>query len=244
MHSEVLLVASRNRLPRIQSRGGITARCTAPDTVYLVSAAANPLGGDIVDIRVVVEQGARLRLRSAAGTVVLPGAETPTSQAHWDIEVTGDLDVDLEPTVVAAAARHLSIVVLRLHDGGRVRFRERVQIGRYGESQGFWTGSLRADRDGLPMLRHRVELGAGSLADDVISAPRATINELRYPATPLAADIPGASIILTLAGGGTLSTWQGDRLPVSLPAGPPGDAPRPPEPPAARAGCGRRPAVR
>ncbi|WP_081260705.1 urease accessory protein UreD [Mycobacterium pseudokansasii] len=244
MHSEVLLVAARNRLPRIQSRGGITARCTAPDTVYLVSAAANPLGGDIIDIRVVVEQGARLRLRSAAGTVALPGAETPVSQAHWDIEVTGTLDVDLEPTVVAAAARHLSIVALRLHDGCEVRFRERVQIGRYGESDGFWTGSLRADRDGHPMLRHRVELGAGSLADDVISAPRATINELRYPAVPCTADIPGASTILTLAGGGTLSTWQGDRLPVSLPDGPPAGAPRPPGPPAAQAGCARTPAVR
>ncbi|VAZ75858.1 Urease accessory protein UreD [Mycobacterium persicum] len=244
MQSEVLLVAARNRLPRIQSRGGITARCTAPDTIYLVSAAANPLGGDIVDIRVVVEQGARLRLRSAAGTVALPGVETPTSQAHWDIEVTGILDVDLEPTVVAAAARHLSTVALRLHDGCELRFRERVQIGRYGESEGFWTGSLRADRDGRPMLRHRVELGAGSLADDVISAPRATINELRYPETTLASDLPDTSTILTLAGGGTLSTWQGARLSVSLPAEPPGGAPRPPVPPAARAGCARTPAVR
>ncbi|MFV1499568.1 urease accessory protein UreD [Mycobacterium kansasii] len=244
MHSEILLVAARNRLPRIQSRGGITARCTARDTVYLVSAAANPLGGDIVDIRVVVEQGARLRLRSAAGTVALPGAETPVSQAHWDIEVTGNLDVDLEPTVVAAAARHLSTVALRLHEGCEIRFRERVQIGRYGESEGFWMGSLRADRNGLPMLRHRVELGAGSLADDVIAAPRATINELRYPATLFSDGMPSTSTILTLADGGTLITWQGDRLPVSLPAEPPGGAPRPPVPPAARDGCARMPAAR
>ncbi|MFZ3304610.1 MAG: urease accessory protein, partial [Mycobacterium sp.] len=37
MRSEVLLVAYGNRLPRIQCRGGIQARCTAPDTVHLVS---------------------------------------------------------------------------------------------------------------------------------------------------------------------------------------------------------------
>lgn len=214
MHSEVLLVASGNRVPRIECRGGgIQARCTAPDTVHLVSAAATPLGGDTIDIRVVVEPGARLRLRSAAATMALPGADTPTSHAHWQLEVTGCLDVDLEPTVVAAAARHVSSVALLLHDEGRIRFRERVQIGRCHEREGFWSGSLHADRNDRPLLRHRVELGAGSLADDAISAPRAAINELRYPAEAFETLVlDDGSTVLALAGGGTLSTWQADRL--------------------------------
>lgn len=214
MRSEVVLVASAGRLPSIQCRGGgIQARCTATDTVHLVSAAAMPLGGDTIDIRVVVEPGARLRLRSAAATVALPGASTPTSHARWVIEVSGSLDVDLEPTVVAGPARHLSSVALSLHDEGLVRFRERVQIGRCGEREGFWSGSLHADRDDLPLLRHRVELGAGSLADDDISAPRAAVNELRYPATSFETTaIDEGSTVLELAGGGTLSTWQADRL--------------------------------
>ncbi|MGC1152643.1 urease accessory protein UreD [Mycobacterium sp.] len=215
MRSEVLLVASGNRLPRIQYRGGIQARCTAPDTVHLVSAAATPLGGDTIDIRIIVEQGARLKLRSAAATLALPGASTLTSHAHWNIEVTGSLDVDLEPTVVAAAARHVSSVALFLRDDGSVRFRERVQIGRCNEREGFWSGSLQADWHDRPLLRHRVELGAGSLADDCIAAPRAAINELRYPTEAFAATAsapePG-STVLTLAAGGTLSTWQADRL--------------------------------
>ncbi|MCV7090094.1 urease accessory protein UreD [Mycobacterium interjectum] len=213
MHSEVVLVASRDRLPRIQCRGGgIQARCTAAATVHLVSAAATPLGGDTIDIRS-SSNGARLKLRSAAATVALPGAGTPTSHAHWAIEVAGSLDVDLEPTVVAGAARHLSSAALSLHDGGVLRFRERVQIGRCGEREGFWSGSLHADRDGLPLLRHRVELGAGSLADDDISAPRAAINELRYPATSFETTaVDDGSTVLALAGGGTLSTWQADRL--------------------------------
>lgn len=212
MDSSVLLVASRNRLPRIDCRGGIQARRTGPDTVHLVSAAATPLGGDSIDIRVIVEEGARLKVRSAAATVALPGAQTPTSHSCWQIEVTGTLDVDLEPTVVAAAARHVSRVVLQLHDEGQVRFRERVQIGRFDERDGFWSGSLRADRCDRPMLRHRVELGAGALADDVISAPRATISELRYPAMAFDRALDPGSTVLTLAGGGTLSTWQADRL--------------------------------
>jgi urease accessory protein len=213
MLSKVLLVASSDRLPRIQCSGGIQARCTAPDTVHLVSAAATPLGGDTIDVRVIVEAGAVLKLRSAAATVALPGANTLTSQASWDIEVSGCLDVDLEPTVVAADARHVSTVALFLRGDGSVRFRERVQIGRCNEREGFWSGSLRADLDDRPLLRHRVELGAGSVADDSIAAPRATINELCYPATEfVSCSMPNASTVLTLAGGGTLSTWQADRL--------------------------------
>lgn len=213
MESSVLVVASPNRLPRIDCRGGVQARRTAPDTVHLVSAAATPLGGDTMRIRVIVKRGAQLRLRSAAATVALPGVDTLTSHAHWEIDVTGTLDVDLEPTVVAASARHLSHATLRLHDDGRVRLRERVQIGRCNEREGFWSSSLQADRHGRPLLRHRVELGAGSLADDVIAAPRATISELRYPATAFTDAIDARSTVLALAGGGTLSTWQADRLP-------------------------------
>lgn len=212
MESQVLLVARANHLPRIQCRGGIQARAIAPDVVYLVSTAATPLGGDTLDIRVTVERGARLELRSAAATVALPGADTPTSHARWEIEVAGRLEVDLEPTIVAAAARHLSTVALYVVDDGQVRFRERVQVGRSNEKQGFWSGLFYADRQDHPLLRHRVELGAGSLADDVLAAPRATVNELRYPATAFATAVDAGAVVLTLAGGGTLITWQADRL--------------------------------
>jgi urease accessory protein len=58
-----------------------------------------------------------------------------------------------------------------------------------------------------------VELGAGSVADDSIAAARATVNELCYPATEFVSNsMPSASTVLTLAAGGTLSTWQADRL--------------------------------
>jgi urease accessory protein len=213
MRSHALVVAYRDRLPRIHCDGGVAGRCTAADTVHLVSTAANPLGGDTIDIRVIVERGARLKLRSAAATVALPGASTPTSHAHWEMEVTGSLDVDLEPTVIAASARHLSSMTLSAHGDARVRLRERVQIGRSNEREGFWSGSLHADVDDRPLLRHRMELGAGSLADDPISAPRAAINELRYPAEAFADIVMGSgATVLALAGGGTLSTWQADRL--------------------------------
>ncbi|AGB23590.1 urease accessory protein UreH [Mycobacterium sp. JS623] len=208
MRSDVLIVAHRDRAPRIECGGGVAARRTEPETVHLVSAAATPLGGDAIHIRVVVEEGARLRVRTAAATVTLPGAITTESHAFWTVESAGDLDIDPQPTVVAATSRHFTSTRLALTPAGRVRMRERVQIGRSDEQQGFWSGSLHADVDGSPLLRHRIELGHGAVADDALGTPMACISELHYPDT----DIETAGVSLALAGGGCLSTWQGERL--------------------------------
>ena len=208
MRSDVVIVARSDRSPRIESVGGIAARRTERDTVHLVSAAATPLGGDSIHIRIVVEAGARLRVRTAAATMALPGATSAESHATWTLEVAGDLDLDPQPTIVAATSRHFTTTQLTLTDGGTLRVVERIQIGRTGERQGFWSGSLRADVDQRPLLRHRVELGNGSLADDEIAAPRASISEFHYPRS----DVDATGVTLALAGGGCLTTWQGDRL--------------------------------
>jgi urease accessory protein len=208
VRSDVLIVAQRDRQPRIECGGGVAARRTEPDTVHLVSAAATPLGGDAIHIRVVVEAGARLRVRTAAATVTLPGSTTPESHAFWALEVAGDLDVDPQPTIVAASSRHFSSTRVELTGAGRVRLRERIQIGRSNERQGFWSGALHADVDRSPLLRHRIELGNASVADDALGTPLACISELRYPE----AAFDGAGTVLELASGGGLATWQGDRL--------------------------------
>jgi urease accessory protein len=208
VRSDVLIVAHRDRQPRIECGGGVAARRTEPDTVHLVSTAATPLGGDAIHVRVVVEEGARLRVRTAAATVTLPGSTTPESHAFWSLEVAGDLDLDPHPTVVAGSSRHLTSTRLGITRSGRIRLRERVQIGRHGEQQGFWSGAVHADLDGSPLLRHRVELGNGSTADDELGAPMACISELHYPDSELAT----AGVALALARGGCLSTWLGARL--------------------------------
>jgi urease accessory protein len=208
VRSDVLIVAYRDRQPRIECGGGVAARRTEEDTVHLVSAAATPLGGDAIHIRLVVEEGARLRVRTAAATVTLPGSVTPESHAFWTLEVAGDLDLDPQPTVVAAASRHLTSTRLDITDSGRVRLRERIQVGRTDERQGFWSGSLHADVGGSALLRHRIELGSGSVADDELGTPMACVSELHYPDS----DVDTKGLALALAGGGCLSTWQGARL--------------------------------
>ncbi|WP_066897630.1 urease accessory protein UreD [Mycolicibacterium houstonense] len=215
MHARVVVVASPGRLPRIEAGGGLAGRHTEPDTVHLISTAATPLGGDTVTVRLVVEPGARLRIRAAAATVVLPGAGTPQSTAHWELVVAGELDLDPQPTVVAGGSTHHNSTRLQLADTARVRIRERVQIGRSGEDEGFWSSALHADVESMPLLRHRIELGCGAVGDDTLARPRACISELRYPATSFDAN----GTVLALAGGGSLATWQGGRLPAETATG-------------------------
>lgn len=215
MRSDVVIVAAPGRLPRIEARGGLAGRCTGPDTVHLVSTAATPLGGDTLAVRLVVEAGARLRVRTAAATMVLPGAKTHESTAHWELEVAGHLDLDPQPTVVAGGSAHDSAIRLLIAASAQVRIRERVQIGRSGERDGFWSSALHAEVGATPLLRHRIELGRGAVGDDVIAAPRACISELRYPA-PI---FESSGTVLSLAAGGSLATWQGDRLPAETAVG-------------------------
>jgi urease accessory protein len=160
---------------------------------------------------VVVERGAALRVRSAAATVALPGRSTASSAAHWHLEVSGDLDVDPQPTVVAGGSRHMTSTRLLVDDAGRIRMRERIQIGRTDERQGFWSGLLHADVGGHPLLRHRIELGEESATHDLLGMPLASVSELRYP--DIATDALGT--VLELADGGSLATWQGNRLAAS-----------------------------
>ena len=208
MRSDVLIVARPDRAPLLECTGGVAARRTEEDTVHLISAAATPLGGDVIWVRIVVEPGARLRVRTAAATIVLPGTVPTESMARWELDVAGELDLDPQPTIIAGESRHVTTTRLTVTETGRVRMRERVQIGRSFERQGFWSGTLHADVDDAPLLRHRIEVGTGSVADDELSAPRACVSELRYPATTFET----AGTLLELAAGGCLATWQGDRL--------------------------------
>ena len=54
----------------------------------------------------------------AAAALALPGPSTRTSHTRWAIDVADGLNVDLQPAVVAADARHVSSVVVQMHDDG------------------------------------------------------------------------------------------------------------------------------
>nr|WP_231951938.1 urease accessory protein UreD [Nocardia terpenica] len=76
--------------------------------MHLIGTAATPLGGDELDITILVDPGAHLTVRSVAATIALPGRRTRKSHAHWHFEIAGALDFDPEPTVIAGGAHHES----------------------------------------------------------------------------------------------------------------------------------------
>ncbi|WP_067689631.1 urease accessory protein UreD [Nocardia jejuensis] len=208
MRTELRITATAGTLPHIHAVGGLAARHTGVDTVHLIGTAATPLGGDTLDIVVRVGPGARLLIRSVAATIALPGRDTPKSLAHWHFEVAegGALDFDPEPTVVAGGAEHESRTTVELAPTATLRLRERVQIGRTGEDHGFWTGELHADTAGLPLLRHRLDLGADAPTDDPLTHPRALESVLTFPDARPAETTGLDAALLPLALGGTLFT--------------------------------------
>lgn len=214
LRTELRIVAEAGRMAHIEARGGLTARHTGADRVHLIGAAATPLGGDHIGVSVVVGVGARLTLRGVAATLALPGRDTVESYAHWHFEVAdgGELDVDTPAMIVAGGAGHLNTTSVRLAPGARLRLREQVQIGRTGERHGSWRGDLIADLADLPLVRHRLELGAGVATDDFLGAPRSLISELRYPDDRPAETFGLAAARLPLEAGGSLFTGLGDRL--------------------------------
>ena len=119
MRTCVEIVARAGRagtvLPVLRSTGQLAVRRTGAATVHLVSTAFGPLGGDEVDIRLVVEHGATLAVRSVAAAVALParGGREPSVQ-RIRATVDGSLDLRLEPTVVAARAHHVADLVADL----------------------------------------------------------------------------------------------------------------------------------
>jgi urease accessory protein len=214
MLTELVLEASAHRSPRILSSGGLSGRLTGPDTVHMIGTAATPLGGDLMNIRVVVGPGARLVVRSVAASVALPSASERESSAHWSFEVDDDgvLDFDPEPMIVAADAVHHTTTLIAFSSSSKMSFRERVQIGRAGENLGMWTGTMRSDVDGRAHLRHRVELGIGTTGHDALARPMALSSVLKYPDSGGVDSFGVDAVRLPLAAGGSLTTCTGGNV--------------------------------
>ncbi|MFD0927464.1 urease accessory protein UreD [Williamsia deligens] len=174
-----------------------------------MSTAATPLGGDHIDIRVELEPGVRLCIGSVAATIALPSRHDPYSAATWTLTVADDAELHVvpQPTVVAAAATHETTTTLTAAGSSVVRVEERVQLGRYGEAGGSWSGRLVVDVDGVPALRHRLDLGDDAVAG---AGHRALLSSLQHPDTRDGAVAPTAMATrMALAAGAGLTTALG-----------------------------------
>jgi urease accessory protein len=200
--------AGRTVLPVVRAGGQYAVRRTGPGTVHLVATAFGPLGGDDVTIRLVVEEGARLCVRSVAAAVALPcrDAAQPSVQ-RIAATVAGELDLAPEPTVVAARAHHVAELEAELAPDGVLTAAEQVLLGRRDEEPGRWTGTTRVVRAGRPLLHTTVDLGPGAPAWLPPVAPRAYAATMHTGRNERPVATGEDAVRLPLPGGWTATAW-------------------------------------
>ncbi|MEV1121383.1 urease accessory protein UreD [Actinosynnema sp. NPDC049800] len=182
--------------------------------VHLVSAVTAPLGGDDLELRVTVEEGASLELRGVAATLALPGRHGGGSRALVDVELADGASLAYlpEPTVVTARACHESVFRARMGEGARLRARDVVVLGRSNERPGSLTTTLDVRRNG-PLIKQTSRLGTPE-----VDASPAGLAGRRVFGTELLCwgdDLPGAVSeqwwsLVPLARGGSLGTAVAD----------------------------------
>lgn len=127
----------------------------------LVAGAGGPLGGDDLTLDVAVVAGARVRVGSAAATLVQPGRHPEPARVRYRAEVAAGagLDWSPEPTVLVRGSVLHATTQLTCEEGARVRWREVTALGRRDEEPG--SGLLRTDvvLGGRPLLRQETQLG-------------------------------------------------------------------------------------
>jgi urease accessory protein len=210
----------RTVLPVVRASGQLAVRRTGPTTVHLVATAFGPLGGDDARILLVVEEGARLTVRSVAAAIALParGGTRPSAQ-RITASVAGTLDLRLEPTVVAAGAHHLAELSAQLSDGACLTATEQVLLGRTGEEPGRWTGTTRIERSGRPLLHTTIGLGPGEAAWLPPVAPRAYASTVHIADDAAEVATGEDAVRLPLPGGWVTTAWGAELHRVVAAAG-------------------------
>jgi urease accessory protein len=199
------------RLPVLRSQAPLVLRRT-PDAVYLVGGAAGPIGGDSLELRIDVRDGAALRVRTAAAAVALPGPDGRESVLTVTATVGrgGRLEYLPEPVVVCAGARHATIIRVTLAEGASLLLRDELILGRHGEQGGASRTSLVADYAGRPLLRHALDVSGTdpvSLGPAILAGHRAAGTLLHVD--PARTPNPGGDAevaVMPLAGPGILVT--------------------------------------
>lgn len=197
------------RMTRLRSEGPLALR-EAGGAVYLVGAGAGPLGGDDLELTIDVGPGARLEVRSAAASLVLPGRrDTGPSRLTVRARVAAGarLVFTPEPAIAASGCDHRSLADVRLGEGASLVWREEIVLGRHGERPGRYVSRFDVTAGPVPLLRHELRIGENATSGAVLGDAKAAGTLLL--AGPGLAPGPYAEdglAVMPLAGPGVLVT--------------------------------------
>ncbi|MET7737211.1 urease accessory protein UreD [Streptomyces sp. NPDC005402] len=155
-------------LPVLESDGPLALRRTrgsgAEARVMLVGAMSGPLGGDHFTVAADVQEGARLRVGSAAATIALPGQIK--GEARYDVRLTvadgGELRWLPEQLISVAGSDAYVTTRIDLAATGRLVLREEQVLGRVGEDPGRLSSRLVLRVAGRTVLDQELACGPGA----------------------------------------------------------------------------------
>nr|WP_245549888.1 urease accessory protein UreD [Gordonia effusa] len=168
----------------------LISRTAAEASVALVAGGALLLGGDRVEIEIVVGPGCRLDLTDIGGTVAYDAQGVPSS---WTVRIRvgvgGLLCWHGLPLVVATGANVIRTMRMDLADGARALLRETTVLGRDGERGGRL--SLRTDvfRDDVPVIVESVERDPRRAEPGILGSQRVLDTVLAVGFRPPVSDV-------------------------------------------------------
>lgn len=202
-------------LPVLEGEGPLALRRTRGSgteaRVVLVGAMSGPLGGDHFAVRADVEEGARLRVQSAAATIALPGQSK--SEARYDVRLTvadgGELRWLPEPLISANGSELYVTTRVELAATARLVLREEQVLGRAGEEPGRLGSRLSVRVGGRTVLDQELACGPGAPGGwdgPAVLAGQRAVGQLvvirpEFATRPVAARVLGEhAAVLPLAG--------------------------------------------
>lgn len=215
-------------LPVLEGRGSLALRRTrgsgAEAHVMVVGAMSGPLGGDRFAIEARVEDGARLRVGSAAATIALPGQRKGEARYDVRLDVADGGELRWLPEQLISANGSDLHVSTRVEVGpaGRLVLREEQVLGRVREDPGRLTSRLTVRVAGRALLDQELACGPGAPGGwdgPAVLAGHRAVGQLvvvrpEFAREPVAARMLGECAALTpLAGPAVLvSAVAGDAL--------------------------------
>jgi len=213
-----LTTSGATQLRRLRAEAPLLVRTTGGHPsgllVQLVGGAAGPLGGDELSLEVVVEQGARLVVRSVAASVAQPGRATG-SRSRLGVRAVvgagGSLDWWPEPTVAAAGCSHEVRTSVEVDEAAALRWVDEVRLGRHGEVAGELRVVQRVTVAGAPLAVHEVHLGPAGASAGEHGPVRVAITGWEHgpPAAPPAACLDGGVRAARMPLGPSSTAWTG-----------------------------------
>jgi urease accessory protein len=125
--------------------------------VWLVGSAGGPLGGDDLELRIEVSEGAALAIGSVAATIALSGASRLA--VHAVVEPGASLVWSPEPVVVTKGADFRVDLQLDVSCPAHLHWRDELVLGRAGEEPGRCVVRQCAELGATPWVRHELAVG-------------------------------------------------------------------------------------